>query len=172
MWDEWLIRVNAAIAVGLGQTSQQMAQAQIEAGDTNMPLTPDTDIKGPYQGRGNDNEWGVKHADILHRLVQADFAVVLDVYDRACHLSLLGGQDVYGWRALDTFWMALRSAFRWSLTGTHDGWGAFGPPTGAKLHVMGVSHVEFGPRGIRRETTLYDEIAIWKQILLQSVRNT
>jgi predicted ester cyclase len=196
VWDEWLIRDNAAIAVGLGQTSQQMAQAQIEAGDTNMPLTPDTDIKGPYQGRGNDNEWGAKHADILHRLVQADFAVVPDVYDRACHLSLPGGQDVYGWRALDTFWMALRSAFpsatfkvehqigrvesmlpprsaiRWSLTGTHDGWGAFGPPTGAQVHVMGVSHVEFGPRGIRRETTLYDEIAIWKQILLQSERNT
>jgi hypothetical protein len=65
-----------------------------------------------------------------------------------------------------------RSAIRWSLTGTHDGWGAFGPPTGAQVHVMGVSHVEFGPRGIRRETTLYDEIAIWKQILLQSERNT
>jgi hypothetical protein len=34
--------------------------------------------------------------------------------------------------------------------------------------VMGVSHVEFGPWGLRREITLFDEIAIWKQILLQT----
>ena len=34
-------------------------------------------------------------------------------------------------------------------------------------HRMGVSHVEVGPRGVRREITLFDEIAIWKQILLQ-----
>jgi hypothetical protein len=33
---------------------------------------------------------------------------------------------------------------------------------------MGVSHAEFGPRGLRRETTLIDDIAIWKQILLQT----
>jgi hypothetical protein len=31
---------------------------------------------------------------------------------------------------------------------------------------MGVSHVEFGPYGIRRDVTLFDEIAVWKQILL------
>jgi hypothetical protein len=30
---------------------------------------------------------------------------------------------------------------------------------------MGISHAEFGPRGLRREWTLYDETAIWMQIL-------
>lgn len=192
VWDEWLIRDNAAIVNGLGQTSKEAAQEQIDAGDRAMPLTPESDIEGPYVGRGNDNEWGAKHAELLQRLMKADFAAIPEVYDRACHLSLPGGQDVHGRRAADGFWMALRSAFpnadfkidhqigrddpmlpprsaiRWSLTGVHDGWGAFGPPTSAKVHVMGVSHVEFGPRGIRRDTTLYDEIAIWKQILLQS----
>jgi hypothetical protein len=38
---------------------------------------------------------------------------------------------------------------------------------------MGMAHVEFGPFGaeggtIRREYALYDEIAIWKQILMQT----
>jgi len=33
---------------------------------------------------------------------------------------------------------------------------------------MGVSQAEFGPWGVRRETTLFDEIAILKQILLQT----
>jgi len=54
------------------------------------------------------------------------------------------------------------------LTGKHDGWGAFGKPTGAEVHIMGASHVEFGPWGIRREYTLYDETSIWKQIAMKT----
>jgi len=64
--------------------------------------------------------------------------------------------------------MPPRAAIRWSLTGKHDGWGAFGAPTGAEVHVMGLSQAEFGPRGVRREWTLYDETAIWMQILAHS----
>jgi hypothetical protein len=61
-----------------------------------------------------------------------------------------------------------RSALRWSLTGRHDGWGSFGPPSGAEIHVMGISHAEFGPRGLKREFVLIDEAAIWKQIVLKT----
>ena len=192
VWDEWLIRDNAAIAVQLGQTAQAAARASILSGAAAMPLTPATDIAGPYLGQGNDSEWGDKHADILRRIMAADLSAVTEQYDRACHLSLPGGQDAHGWQEADRFWMGLRSAFpsaefriehkigrsdplmsprsaiRWSLTGCHEGWGRFGHPTGAQVHVMGVSHVEFGPWGLRRETTLFDEITIWKQILLQT----
>ncbi len=31
---------------------------------------------------------------------------------------------------------------------------------------MGVTHAEFGPWGLRREYTLFDETAVWKQIVL------
>ena len=69
---------------------------------------------------------------------------------------------------MDAGMLPPRAAIRWSLDGTHDGWGTFGRPTGAAVHVMGISHAEFGPFGgngvsVRRECTLYDEIAIWKQ---------
>ncbi len=69
-----------------------------------------------------------------------------------------------------------RAAVRWSLDGKHEGWGTFGRPTGVHVHVMGMCHAEYGPfvengqegdATIRRETALYDEIAIWKQILMQ-----
>ena len=46
-----------------------------------------------------------------------------------------------------------------------NGKGIFGEPTNNEVYIMGISHVEFGPRGIRREFCLYDEVAIWKQIL-------
>ena len=47
-------------------------------------------------------------------------------------------------------------------------WGGFGVPSGADVHIMGMSHAEFGPWGIRREWVLIDETAIWKQILLKT----
>lgn len=192
VWDEWLIRDNAAIAVQLGQTAEDAARAAIASGDVSMPLTPETDEAGPYQGRGNGDAWGETHAEILHRIMKADFTAIAQGYDRACHLSLPAGVEAHGREAATAFWLGLRSAFpnanfqidhqigrqdplmsprsaiRWSLTGAHEGWGAFGRPTGARVHVMGVSHVEFGPWGLRREVTIYDEIAIWKQILLQT----
>lgn len=191
VWDEWLIRDNAAIAVQLGQTARQAAGAAIAGGDMVMPLTPDSDIAGPYKGTGNDSEWGERHGDILHRIMAMDFSVITEQYDRACQLALPGGFEGVGCEEAEGFWLGLRSSFpsasfridhqvgrtdpmmpprsaiRWSLTGCHDGWGRFGRPTGAQVHVMGVSHVEFGPWGLRRETMLFDEIAIWKQILLQ-----
>ena len=33
---------------------------------------------------------------------------------------------------------------------------------------MGLSHAEFGPWGLRREYVVYDEVAVWKQILLHT----
>ena len=62
--------------------------------------------------------------------------------------------------------MRPRAAIRWSLTGRHDGWGALGRPTGAEVHVMGVSHAEYGPFGLRREYVLWDEVAVAKQVCL------
>lgn len=192
VWDEWLIRDNSAIAAQLGQSGQDAARAAIASGDTEMPLTPQTDVAGPYDGQGNDHEWGERHAEILRRVMAMDFTAIGETYDRACHLSLPGGREVHGSAAATEFWLGLRSAFptadfriehqigrhdplmpprsaiRWSLTGCHDGWGHFGRPTGTPVHVMGVTHAEFGPRGLRREFTIYDEIAIWKQILLQT----
>lgn len=190
VWDEWLIRDNAAIAIQLGKSAKESAEASIAFGDTSFPLTPATDISGPYTGQGNSEEWGEQHADVLRRIMASELSTISNSYDRACHLSLPGGEESHGWAAADKFWMGLRSAFpsatftidhqvgrldpllsprsaiRWSLTGNHDCWGRFGSPTGVSVHVMGVSHVEFGPRGIRREITLFDEIAVWKQILL------
>ena len=192
VWDEWLIRDNAAIAYQLGHTPKEAAQTIIDRGDNSMPLTPATDQAGPYTGRGNTDEWGERHALILRQIMAADFGVIKKEYDRACHLSLAGGQEGHGSAEADNFWIGLRStmpfaefkiehqigrtdpllsprsAIRWSLSGRHDGWGRYGPPTGAEIHIMGASHAEFGPRGLRREITLFDDIAIWKQILSQT----
>ncbi len=188
--DEWLIRDNGAVVRQLGFDVVDWARAKLAAGA--RPFTPDQDITGPYQGRGNDNPWGARLAEMLGRLMTAEFSLIPAEYDRACHLEYPGGVTGHGHGAADAFWMGLRAAFpsarftvhhvigredpmmppraavRWSLDGAHDGWGSYGAPTGAAVHVMGITHAEFGPWGLRREYTLLDETALWMQILAQS----
>jgi predicted ester cyclase len=203
--DEWLIRDQGAIVRQMGWEPRAFARDQIarEGGPEACvrPFTPEADVAGPYRGRGNDNEWGARLGDALARIMAADLAVIPRLWDRGANLFHPGGGQGFSHGDADRFWMGLRAAFpsatftvhhaigrddplmppraavRWSLDGTHSGWGSFGAPTGARVHVMGITHAEFGPWGgadgrhgwgIRREYTLFDETAIWKQILLHT----
>ncbi len=194
--DEWLVRDQGAIIRQLGWTPDAYAADFIarEGGPSACvpPYTPETDRPGPYAGTGNDSEWGARLATLLTRIMAADMRAIPEIYDRAAQLHYPGGITAAGTAAADRFWMRLRAAFpraefrihhvmgrddplmppraalRWSLWGRHEGWGGFGTPQGAMVHVMGITHAEWGPWGLRREWTLYDETAIWKQIHLQS----
>ena len=199
--DEWLIRDQGAIVRQLGWDPKAYAADLIakEGGPENCvkPLTPATDQEGPYKGRGNDNEWGQRYADILTRIMNADIATIERDYDRAVQTEYPGGVTGHSFGSVDNFWMGLRAAFpnakfeihhqigrddpmmppraaiRWSLTGKHEGYGAFGNPTGAEVYVLGICHAEFGALAggepkLRREFCIFDETSVWKQILLQT----
>ena len=198
IYDEWLIRDTGALVRQLGGDPETYAEALIamEGGSEKAvaPLTPDSDVAGDYVSRGNENGWGKRYAHVLERMMDKDFDIVRREYDRAVHLALPGGRDGLSWGDAEHFWLSLRSSFprsefavhhvigrddpmlgpraavRWSLWGEHSGWGTFGRPTGAKVYVMGISHAEFGPWGLRRETVLIDEVAVWKQILMHEDR--
>ncbi len=194
--DEWLIRDQGAIVRQLGWEPKDYAADLIEreGGPENCvrPLTPYTDKPGPYAGAGNDDAWGVRYADILSRIMAANMATIPQSFDRACQLEHPGGLTGHGYGDADEFWMGLRASFpnaefaihhqvgrddpdmppraalRWSLHGRHEGWGSFGTPTGTEVYVLGISHAEFGPWGLRREYVVFDETAVWKQIHLQA----
>jgi hypothetical protein len=201
IYDEWLVRDYGGMVRQLGSDPETYARMLIrrEGGPekASRPLASSDEVPPVYKGRGNANEWGVRYADELTRIMSADFAHIHRRYDRAAIGEFAGARQALGREAVTAFWVALRSAFpsatfaihhrigmdggmlspraalRWSLDGTHDGWGAFGRPTGARVHVMGISHAEYGPFGpdgvgLRREFALYDEVAIWKQILLHT----
>lgn len=192
--DEWLVRDYGGIVRQLGKNPRSFARNQIkrEGGSEKAvrPFVPEDDVTGPYIGTGNNNEWGQVYVNSLMRIMNGDVNHILKDWDRAVQGNYSGNHYAIGCDAVVKFWVALRAAFpsakfkihhqigmeedmrppraavRWSLEGKHDGWGAFGRPTGAWVHVMGMSHAEFGPWGLRREWALYDEVAIWKQILL------
>lgn len=205
IFDEWLIRDYGGIVRQLGVAPKRFAKRLIEQEGgikkCAKPFTPANDVAGDYVGTGNDNGWGVRYAEVLTRLMNKEFSTIHSDYDRAVQTEYAGGMSGLSRVSVNEFWLGLRSSFpdaefrihhqigmdgdmlpprsaiRWSLDGTHDGWGTFGKPTGAEVHVMGMCHAEFGPFGdkggsIRREYALYDEIAIWKQILMHSLKNT
>ena len=192
--DEWLIRDTAGLVLQLGLDPKEFARDLIvrEGGTERCvtPFSPAVDVQGPYKSRGNENEWGERLSDILRRMMEKDFSVIRAEYDRAVQTEHPGSTTVHSWADTEKLWMGLRASFpsaefsvdhqigredpmlspraavRWSLNGTHDGWGMFGQPTGAQIHVMGFTHAEFGPYGLRREFTLFDPVSIWKQIFI------
>jgi hypothetical protein len=116
-------------------------------------------------------------------------------YDRAGKGYYPEGMMAVGFTEIEAFWKSLRNALpsatftihhkigredpflppraalRWSLVGKHEGKGRFGHPSNANIYIMGISHAEFGPWGLRNEYTLFDDVSIWKQIHLHLGRD-
>lgn len=196
IYDEWLIRDQGAIVRMLGVDPKDYAAGQIEAdggpAQSAQPFSPASDVAGRYRGSGNDHPDGERYAELLSRIMAGDLSAIRTGYDRAAHLELPGGVTDHGWRGADSFWLGLtssvpsanftvhhrigrrdaerppRAALRWSLEGTHEGEGRYGAPSGADIHIMGISQCEFGPDGLLREWVLIDDTAVWKQVLLHT----
>ncbi|ETX16139.1 polyketide cyclase [Roseivivax halodurans JCM 10272] len=187
----WRVSDRAAIVSQLGLSPERWAEAVLAGRNSGEdPFVPSPDVPAVYTGRGETDGWGATWADLVERAMEGAFGLIDAQYARGAELCHPGSSPVYGAAAARTFWLGLRAAFpsarfevqhafgleaplmppraalRWSLTGSHDGWGAFGAPTGADVHVMGLSQAEFGPEGVRREWTLFDPGAVWMQILL------
>jgi predicted ester cyclase len=194
--DEWLIRDQGAVVRQLGWDPKDYAHDLIEreGGPEQCvkPFTPAQDQVGPYTGKGNEDEFGQRYADLLQRIMSAELNCITTEYDRACQLEYPGGVSAHSWGEAEKFWIGLRSSFpnakftiehqigrqdpmmpprvaiRFGLHGKHEGWGSFGKPTGAEVYIMGAAHAEYGPWGLRREFVVIDETAIWKQIALHT----
>ena len=188
--DEWLIRDFAAILKQLGKTPESFAKDLIkkEKNNGNIPFHPKIDVIGPYKGKGNDNKWGKKLSSILTNINKNKIDTIKKEYDRAVNLFYPSGVNDVGFEGAEKFWtgliscfpnakfqihhrigmdeksMAPRAAVRWSINGKHSGKGMFGEPSQAEVYVMGITHAEFGKNGVKREFTLIDEVAVWKQI--------
>jgi predicted ester cyclase len=135
---------------------------------------------------------GIRYAEILKQIFNNESNAIEKNYDRAIQQEQPGGFTGHGREEISTFWNTFISAFpdskftiehisfteekdqakkaaiRWSLIGSHSGNGNFGNPSNTPVYVMGISHAEFGPRGIKNEWVLFDETIIWKQILMKT----
>ena len=56
------------------------------------------------------------------------------------------------------------TSVRWSITGTHRGYGIYGQPTGRQVNMWGISQHEIRNGIITKEWTLFNEFAVMQQI--------
>ena len=61
-----------------------------------------------------------------------------------------------------------KATIRWFLTANHSKESAeFEKPTNKNIFIMGINHAELSEGDVIREWVLFDEVAIWKQILMK-----
>ncbi|MBV8915620.1 MAG: ester cyclase [Acetobacteraceae bacterium] len=187
--EEWLVRDQAAIALQVGLDPRELgarnADALAWAGKGVPTPGPVEDAAADHDGRGGGC------AALMRRVLQdADLAAIRTECDEAVNLHLPTGRSAFGHDGFDAWAIGLSSAFpgarvgvehviaradpgraervalRWRLVGTHAGRGAFGPPSGARISVLGITHFELVAGRIVRAFILVDELAIWTAIAL------
>ena len=61
-----------------------------------------------------------------------------------------------------------KASIRWFLKGSHSQDTLnFGEKTNKNIFIMGINHAEIIDGNVIREWVLFDEVAIWKQILMK-----
>jgi len=190
--EEWLVRDQAAFAKCLGLLPETMAR-QLVAQDLRISgkvgfFLPEHDRPGRYVPKIQS---GAESYCVLYQRLWGgkETAAIRELYFEGACVAIPGGENRYGTMDIDRFYLsylasfpdatfsiqsaivnddpgqALRIALRWSLRGTHSGFGHFGEPSGADVFVMGFSHAQFVGGKIMAEWILTDEVSIWKQIL-------
>ena len=191
--EEWLVRDQAAFAKCLGleprALARDMVDREIRSGVPISYFVPAHDKPGSFVSTVQDDETIAHVLKDLTRLWQArETAAIRDIYFHGTAFHAPGGEVLYGHQDIDTFAIGYlasfpdaaykvesarinrdpeqptRMALRWSLTGTHSGFGHFGEPTGAPVYVMGMSHLNLTAGRITVEYMVTDEVSIWKQI--------
>jgi predicted ester cyclase len=111
------------------------------------------------------------------------FGTVRDVYSPAVRWFGPGARRLFGWGEVTGWLTALIGSFadlrvrvdhvaavddeiavRWSATGTHDGRALYGEATGRPIYILAVTHWRLAHGLIAEETTIFDEVALLRQI--------
>jgi predicted ester cyclase len=192
--EEWLVRDQAAFARCLGLEPRALAERMVaddlRQGGKVQFFLPEHDRPGRYRPHIQAGREVEHYIAGYRRLWQAkETAAVAELYFHGAALAIPGGETRYGHADIDRFYLGYlasfpdgvltidsaivnrdpeqppRVALRWSFRGTHSGFGHFGPPSGASVYIMGLSHAQFVQGKIRQEWMLIDEVAVWKQIL-------
>ena len=191
--EEWLVRDQATSASCMGKSAEQLAKSMVDAElARGLPvsfLTPAHDQPSNYTATLSDDSAALAYCAALQLVWhEKNTAAIKSLYFHGAAFHAPGGQTRYGHADIDRFVIGylasfpdavlrvhstvvnreaespVRLAVRWSLDGTHTGYGHFGEPTGAPVHIMAMSHVHMTAGRVTSDWLLIDEVAIWKQI--------
>ena len=115
------------------------------------------------------------------------FGLVREAYCPSAHWAGPGNRRLFGWGEITGWYTALIGSFgdarlvvdhvaavkgeigtmiavRWSLAGTHDGSALYGAPSGQAVYILAVTHWLVRNGRIVDEVTIFDEVALLRQI--------
>ena len=194
VYDEWIVRDQGAMVRQIGYTPKEFAQIMIdnEGGlEKANKLFDKNDIKpSNYQPEQiKINSAGERYSKILSKVFKEGYN--FQDYNRASTIYWPGNKIGHGREDVAKLWNSLkeiltdtkftiehigyldepnknpRASIRWFLEGVHSKDSEnYGKKTNSKLFFMGINHVELNQDGVIREWVLFDEVAIWKQILM------
>ena len=196
VYDEWIVRDQGAMVRQMGYSPKEFAQIMInkEGGiEKANKLFDIKDIKPSdyHPVKVEKNSSGEVYSKILSKVFEKGYDFT--DYNRASSIYWPGNKLGHGREDVAKLWNSLKNIFidikfsiehvgqlnepnknprasiRWFLEGIHSYESKdYGKKTNSKLFIMGINHVELNEDGIIREWVLFDEVAIWKQILMNN----
>ena len=194
VYDEWIVRDQGAMVRQIGFTPKEFAQKIIEneggLENSKKIFTLKSDMKSEYKPNPVPKDSvGVKYSNILNTIFTNDYN--FSDYARAASIYWPGNKIGHGREDIEKFWQSLKGAFsnfkfsiehigyleeqgknpkasvRWFLDANHSNKTSdFGEATNKNIFIMGINHAEISDGKVIREWVLFDEVAIWKQILM------
>ena len=194
VYDEWIVRDQGAMVRQIGYSPKEFAQIMIdkEGGIKKAYRLFDKSEVKPSNYHQKDietNSVGDRYSKILQKVFEPEYN--FSDYNRASSIYWPGNKLGHGREDVSKLWNSLKDIFsdinfsiehigyldepnknprasiRWFLEGIHSNDSKeFGKKSNSKLFIMGINHVELDDDGVIREWVLFDEVAIWKQILM------
>jgi predicted ester cyclase len=194
VYDEWIVRDQGAMVRQIGYSPKEFATKIIESEGGILTASKlfnyETDKSSNYEAeRYKKGSKAEKYTEILKNIFNNSYK--FEGYDRAANIFWPGNVISHGREGIKEKWISLKSIFsnikftiehvgfleeagqnprvsvRWFLEGTHNNDSKeYDKPSNKKIFIMGINHAEFYSNSIIREWVLFDEVAIWKQILL------
>ena len=199
VYDEWIVRDQGAMVRQIGYSPEEFAMITIEKeGGFNKAkeVFNKLDLKpSNYHPLAvKTNSAGEKYSKILNKIFTNEYD--FKDYDRATNIYWPGNKLGHGREDVIKLWNSLkdilsekkfkiehvgyldkadrnpRASIRWSLEGVHSKDSKdYGKKTNSSLTIIGINHAELNLNGVTREWVLFDEVAIWKQILMNKNKN-
>lgn len=192
--EEWLVRDNLALVTQLGfdpvAVASRQAAADNAAGQTLVArLAPYWSAVLDLPDAKAQTPAARIAVDLLQaRWSQPDQSLARQLSDFRLNAWVPGGQFLYGPDQTWEWQEGIRSAIpgarlrvehiaevpylgdardvavRWSVSGHHLGAGRYGMATGVPLHILAVSHFRIINGRVREEVTVWDDIAVIRQV--------
>jgi len=192
IYEEWLVRDNVSILRQIGLNEKEFAMQLVQASPKNYQVKARKIVKPkalpPSKKQGFDVEDFIKRT--WHNAWNLRmFNSLSDGYLSTVHSHASSGRELFGQGDVIQFaidWLACfpdasmtfdhfcalgddkdgyRTSLRWTLNGTHTGYGIYGNPTNRPVSIMGITQAFVHDGKIIEEWNLFDELTIWCQLI-------